>query len=147
MFPLAKKCVCLSITPTFTHYPKLSFFKVAAFPTGHGDLDVLTHNPANAIVCSGDTSGMVCMWSPNSKKPLVEMFAHRGPVHGVAVDQRGTYMATTGLDNKMRLWDLRTYKELYSYSGQRYGFSNLTFSQRNCLAIGSGPTVQVPSDI
>ena len=50
------------------------------------------------------------MWSPNSKKPLVEMLAHKSSVLGVAVDQSGTYMATTGLDNRMRFWDLRNYK-------------------------------------
>lgn len=81
------------------------------------------------------------MWSPNCNKPLVEMFTHRGLVRGIAVDQRGIYMATTGLDNRMRIWDVRTYKELCSYAGQ--DFSHVTFSHRNYLAAAATETVQV----
>lgn len=93
---------------------KKVFFKVASFPTGHGALEVITQNSANAIILSGDSRGTVSMWSPNSKKPLVEMLAHKSSVLGVAVDPSGTYMATTGIDNRMRLWDLRTYRVFFS---------------------------------
>lgn len=42
------------------------------------------------------------MWSPNSKEPLVEMLTHRAVVTGVAVDESGHYMATTGLDKRLK---------------------------------------------
>jgi U3 small nucleolar RNA-associated protein 7 len=85
------------------HYLDVSIGKiVAAFPTGRGSLDVMTQNPANAIVLLGDSRGRVSMWSPNAKEPLVEMLVHQSPVRGVAVDQTGLYMATVGLDRRMR---------------------------------------------
>jgi hypothetical protein len=52
-------------------------------------------------------------------------------------------MATTGLDNRMRIWDLRNYKEMHSYAGQHIQFGPLAFSQRHCLAVASGEMIQV----
>lgn len=77
----------------------------------------MTQNPSNAIVLTGSTKGIskicgkcflpdslgvVSMWSPNSKEPLVEMLTHRGAVKGVAVDNSGVYMATCGLDKRLK---------------------------------------------
>ncbi|RUP47836.1 hypothetical protein BC936DRAFT_145289, partial [Jimgerdemannia flammicorona] len=44
--------------------------------------------------------------------PLVKMLTHRGPVQALAVDLTGHYMATSGLDGQLKVWDVRTYKLL-----------------------------------
>ena len=72
----------------------------------------MTHNPANAIVLTGSAKGVVSMWSPNSKEPLVELFTHRANVRGIAVDHSGHYMATTGLDRKMRYCSIQLLRTL-----------------------------------
>lgn len=46
-------------------------------------------------------SGTVQLWSPNIREPLVKMLAHKSSVRGIAVE--GNYMATTGLDRRLRL--------------------------------------------
>jgi U3 small nucleolar RNA-associated protein 7 len=34
-------------------------------------------------------SGVVTLWSPNVKEPLVKMLCHRGPVKAIAIDHGG----------------------------------------------------------
>lgn len=45
-------------------------------------------------------SGTVQLWSPNVREPLIKMLAHPCSVRGIAVENN--YMATTGLDQKLR---------------------------------------------
>lgn len=51
-------------------------------------------------------------------------------------------MATSGLDGKMRIWDVRTYKELHTYYTPTPA-SCLAISQQGLLAVGHGPHIQV----
>ncbi len=52
------------------------------------------------------------------------------------------YMATSGVDRKLKIWDLRTYKELRCYK-LGAGPGHLSFSQRGLLAAGIGNVVEV----
>ncbi|KAL7078344.1 hypothetical protein ACQ4LE_001944 [Meloidogyne hapla] len=118
--------------------------QIASFPSKCGVLDVLTQNQSNAIIVGGNSRGIITMWSPNSQKPLIEMFAHKGPILGISINQNGNYMATSGLDNKLRIWDLRNnYNELAVYSAPSLNYTNVAFSQRNFLAVNSGKNLQV----
>jgi U3 small nucleolar RNA-associated protein 7 len=51
-------------------------------------------------------------------------------------------MATAGIDRSLKIWDLRTYKALYSYKVSA-GPGSLAFSQRGLLAAGMGNVVEV----
>lgn len=51
-------------------------------------------------------------------------------------------MATSGLDGQMKIWDVRTYKQLQAYYTPTPA-SSLAISQRGLLAVGHGPHVQV----
>ena len=51
-------------------------------------------------------------------------------------------MATTGLDGRMKMWDVRTYKQLQDYSTYTPA-SSLSISQRGLLAVGYGPHIEV----
>ena len=53
-----------------------------------------------------------------------------------------SYMATSGADRKLKLWDLRTFKELGSCSLSA-GAGHLSFSQRLLLACALDRQVQV----
>lgn len=66
---------------------------VADHRTRLGPCDCMRQNPANAIICLGHHNGTVTMWNPNMSTPLVKMLCHRGGVTGIAVDQRGLYVA------------------------------------------------------
>ncbi|ESO02736.1 hypothetical protein HELRODRAFT_81152, partial [Helobdella robusta] len=119
--------------------------KVAGFTTGLGRLDVMCQNPQNATILLGHPGGTVSMWSPNVKEPLVKMLCHGSATKSIAVDKTGNYMATSGLDRQLRIWDLRMYKEVHG-SYLKFGANRLDFSQRGLLAVGLNDIVQVYTD-
>ncbi|CAI5448408.1 unnamed protein product [Caenorhabditis angaria] len=128
---------------SFLTYVDVSVGKeVISFATKSGNLDVLCQNPANAIIHTGHTNGTVQLWSPNSKEPLVKILTHLSAVKGIAIDEQGTYMATTGLDRKCRIWDVRMFRQLHSYS-LPFGVANVAISQKLHVACAVGNYVQV----
>ncbi|XP_078392782.1 WD repeat-containing protein 46, partial [Cetorhinus maximus] len=131
----------------FLQYLDVSVGKeVIATCTKAGRLDVMAQNPYNAVIHLGHSQGTVTLWSPNVKEPLVKMLCHRGGVRAIAVDKTGTYMATSGLDRRLNVYDIRSYRPLHSYFLSS-GAGHLVFSQRNLLGVGCGNTVHVYKDI
>lgn len=55
-------------------------------------------------------------------------------------------MASAGLDGHLKVWDVRTYKELHSYFTPKPAHS-LAFSHKGMLAVGHGPRLTVWKDI
>lgn len=78
-------------------------------------------------------------------QPLVSMLCHRGPVTSLAMDAQGKYMASAGMDGEVKVWDLRTYKQLHYYQFTAPPAS-LDISQRGLLAVGFGSHVTVWKD-
>jgi U3 small nucleolar RNA-associated protein 7 len=74
------------------------------------------------------------------------MLCHRGPVKAISVDREGLYLATSGLDGIMKIWDIRTYKPLHKHI-TRSPAGCLTFSQRGLLAAGHGSYVNIWKDV
>mmetsp|Transcript_191 Transcript_191/g.419 ORF Transcript_191/g.419 Transcript_191/m.419 type:complete len:554 (-) Transcript_191:331-1992(-) len=132
-----------------TGYLKYTDTSTGAFVAEHrtklGECKVMVQNPRNAIACLGHNNGTVTMWSPNVTTPHVKMLCHRAPVLAMAVDNMGQYMVTSGLDGQVKVWDLRTYKELHSYFTVRPS-STVSVSQTGLLALGHGSHVQVWKD-
>lgn len=94
---------------------------------------MMAQNPSNAIIHLGHSSGTVTLWSPNVQEPLVKMLCHQSVIKSLAISRDGNYMATSGLDHLLNIWDLRTYKSLKSIK-LKAGATNLTFSEKGCLA-------------
>ncbi|KAM5146675.1 WD repeat-containing protein 46 [Mantella aurantiaca] len=135
-----------SSATSFLQYLDISVGKeVAAINCKAGRLGVMCQNPQNAIVHLGHYNGTVSLWSPSVKEPLVKMLCHRGAVRALSVDKTGMYMATSGLDRKLTIFDLRTYKPLMS-CGIPLGASNLCHSQKGLLALTTGNIVQLYKD-
>nr|XP_033781384.1 WD repeat-containing protein 46 isoform X2 [Geotrypetes seraphini] len=131
----------------FLQYLDISVGKeIAAICTKAGRLDVMAQNPHNAIIHLGHPNGTVSLWSPNLKEPLVKMLCHKAAVRAVTVDNTGKYMITSGLDRKLKVYDVRMYRLLHSYVIP-FGASHLSFSQKSLLAAGCGDTVQVYKDV
>lgn len=85
------------------------------------------------------------MWTPNmGSTPVVKMLAHpSAPVTALSVSRDGSYIATTGKDSRMKVWDIRnTYKCLYDYFTPMPAHA-LDFSDTGLLAVGMGPMVQI----
>ncbi|XP_054425170.1 WD repeat-containing protein 46 [Pteronotus mesoamericanus] len=116
---------------------------VAAVNARAGRLDVMTQNPYNAVIHLGHSNGTVSLWSPAMKEPLAKILCHRGGVRAVAVDSTGTYMATSGLDHQLKIFDLRgTYQPLSARTLPQ-GVGHLAFSQWGLLAAGMGDVVNI----
>ncbi|XP_025846482.2 WD repeat-containing protein 46 [Vulpes vulpes] len=116
---------------------------VAALNARAGRLDVMTKNPYNAVIHLGHSNGTVSLWSPAMKEPLAKILCHRGGVRAVAVDSTGTYMATSGLDHQLKIFDLRGMFQPLSARTLPLGAGHLAFSQRGLLAAGMSDVVNI----
>ena len=118
---------------------------MADIHTRLGDCDTMRLNPWNALVHLGHRNGVVTLWTPNMHEPVVKMLSHKGPVNAIAIDRSGRYMATSGRDGTLKLWDIRTYRPLHAYHTPRPA-TDLAISDRGMLAAVHGPSVQVFKD-
>ncbi|XP_009078411.1 PREDICTED: WD repeat-containing protein 46, partial [Acanthisitta chloris] len=126
----------------FLQYLDISVGKeVATINTRGGRLAVMAQNPTNAVIHLGHSNGTVSLWTPNVPEPVVRLLAHRGCVRALSVDHSGRLMATSGLDRKVKIWDLRNLEILQEWQ-LPLGASELSFSQRGALAAASGDLVQ-----
>ncbi|XP_053577859.1 WD repeat-containing protein 46 [Bombina bombina] len=130
----------------FLQYLDVSVGKeIAATCVKAGRLAVMCQNPYNAVIHLGHANGTVSLWSPSVKEPLVKMLCHRGGVRALSVDKTGMYMATSGVDRKLSIFDIRTFRPLTSCL-LPLGAGALCYSQRGLLAAGTGDIVQVYKD-
>jgi U3 small nucleolar RNA-associated protein 7 len=103
-------------------------------------------NPWNAVVAVSDGKGIVSMWTPNVNKPVVRIVAHNGPALALAIDQRGLYMASSGADKKVKIFDVRNIDEpLYEYWTHAPA-KVLDISQNGLLAVNEGTCVKIWKD-
>ncbi|XP_036624681.1 WD repeat-containing protein 46 [Trichosurus vulpecula] len=116
---------------------------VASLMARAGRLDVMAQNPHNAVIHLGHSNGTVSLWCPAMKEPLVKILCHRGGVRAVAVDSSGTYMATSGLDHQVKIFDLRGKYQPLTSRALPQGAGHLAFSQRGLLAGGMGDVVNI----
>ncbi len=99
----------------------------------------------NGVMLTGHGNGEVAMWTPNmGSRPVVKMLAHpSAPLTSMAVTRCGTYLATTGKDSRMKVWDIRnTYKCLYDYFTPSPATAS-DFSDTGCLGVALGNQVQI----
>ncbi|CCH43348.1 U3 small nucleolar RNA-associated protein [Wickerhamomyces ciferrii] len=113
--------------------------------TKMGPTTAMKQNPYNAIMHCGNSTGVVSLYSPAANEPLVKLQSCRGPVKDIAVDRSGHYMAVAGADKTLKIWDIRNFKELYSYYTPTPA-SSLDISDGGLLSVSWGPHVTVWKD-
>ncbi|CEP60100.1 Utp7p LALA0_S01e03048g [Lachancea lanzarotensis] len=118
----------------------------AELRTKLGPTTAMAQNPWNAVINLGHSNGTVTMWAPNMPTPLARLLSARGPVTGVAVDRQGRYMATTGADKSMKIWDIRTFRQLHTIENLPTPGSGVTISDTGLLALSRGPHVTLWKD-
>lgn len=122
--------------------------EIAGICTKQGRLDILTINPQSAVVHLGHPNGVVSLWTPNMKEPAAKILCHASCLRDVAVDISGNYMATTGMDRRLKIFDLRTYKELSRFQyNKRQCPGMLDFSQKGILAVSRENVVELYKDM
>ena len=105
----------------------------------------MAQNRQNGVMMTGHGSGEVLMWTPNmGSTPVVKVLAHASAtLTSTSVSRCGTYMATTGKDSRLKIWDIRnTYACLYDYFTPTPVVS-ADFSDTGMLGVAIGNQVQV----
>ncbi|ODO03497.1 U3 small nucleolar RNA-associated protein 7 [Cryptococcus wingfieldii CBS 7118] len=120
-------------------------------PTHLGSPASMAQNPHSAIIHLGHANGTMTLWSPNMTTPHVKLLAHRGPVNGIAVDpseqSAGRYVATSGMDGTVKLWDARNWGKEVRQWKVRNQVTDLAFSGQGMLSVGGKSGVSVFQDL
>merc|ERR1711957_269524 len=131
----------------FIKYQDISIGNIVTeIKTKSGEITCMTQNPHNATIATGHSTGVVNIYTPNFNDPVASILTHPNTVNNLAIDITGNYMVTSGVDSKMRVWDIRTYKQLYEYFNPLIT-SSLTLSQRGLLGVSYGNVAEVWKDI
>lgn len=104
---------------------------------------MMAQNPYNGVLCVGNSKGVVTMWSPTVREPLAKMLCHGTPLCALAVDPKGTYLATSGLDKHVKIWDIRALSGPVCDYILQSPAKELAMSQRGLLALGLGNQVEI----
>lgn len=125
---------------------------VAEHKTRMGAVQAMAQNKHNAIIHLGHQNGQVTLWSPNMSTPHVKLLAHLGPVHSIGIDpssaSMGRYMATSGADGKVKVWDSRNWGQtVREWSVRSSGLHELDYSMKGMLAVGGKGGVTIYRDL
>lgn len=116
---------------------------VASYQSKLGPIRMMTQNPYNGVTCIGSSKGVVTMWSPTVREPLAKMLCHPTPLCALTVDPKGTYLATSGLDKHVKIWDIRSLNGPVSDYVLRTPAHQIAMSQRGLLALGMGNQCEI----
>ncbi|CAI5757418.1 unnamed protein product [Candida verbasci] len=119
---------------------------VSEIKTKLGPTQAMKQNPWNACIHLGHGNGQITIWSPNVSDPLVKLQSCRGPIRDLAIDREGKYMAVSGSDKTLKIWDIRKFKEIDSYYTPTPATS-LDISDNGLLSVGWGPHVTIWKDM
>lgn len=119
---------------------------VADLRTKLGPTQSMRKNPWNAVMHLGHGNGQVTLWAPSMPTPLVKIQACRGPVRALAVSRDGRYMAVSGADKTLKIWDIRKYDVVGSYYTPTQA-NTLDLSDTGLLSVGWGPHVTIWKDV
>ena len=103
----------------------------------------MTQDPYNALLCVGESKGVVSMWSPNTQQPLAKMLCHKQAINAIAIHPYGKYMATSCPDRSVKVWDVRKLSGPIHTTILRSPAQNLSYSQTGLLAVGMGNVIEV----
>lgn len=141
--------LCSASSKGYLSYLDVSYGKeVSGIVTRQGRLDIMAANPQSAVIHLGHPNGTVTLWTPNMKEPAAKMLCHHGVMRDIAIDVTGRFMATSGMDRRLKVFDLRMYRELSRYQYNRKQMPGLLdFSQKGILAVSRDNVVELYKDM
>lgn len=103
----------------------------------------ISSDPTTAVIHLGTRKGIVNLWAPSQKEYLAQINCHKCAVTNIEIEKNGHRMITTGLDNKIKIFDIRElYKPIKSIK-TKSAVSCTALSQQDLLAIASGRDVAI----
>lgn len=141
--------LCSASSKGYLSYLDSSIGKeVSGIMTKQGRLDIMASNPQSAVIHLGHPNGTVTMWTPNMKEPAGKILCHSSVLRDISIDATGRFMATTGLDRRLKVFDLRMYRELSAYRYAKKHCPGLVdFSQTGVLAVSRDNVVEMYKDM
>jgi U3 small nucleolar RNA-associated protein 7 len=118
---------------------------VSQLRTKLGPTASMRQNPWNAVIHAGHSNGQVTLWAPAMSTALAKLQVCHGPVRSLAVNRDGRYMAALGADKTLKIWDIRKFEELDSYSTPTQA-NTVDISDTGLISVGWGPHVTVWKD-
>lgn len=119
---------------------------VSSLFIGNKSPTAMKSNPSNAVIHLGSKRGHVSLWAPSQKACLMTINCHKSAISAIEIDRSGDKMITAGIDNKVKVFDIRsTYKPLKTIPTK----TNIHFtaiSQKGILAMGYSNKVAILKD-
>lgn len=116
---------------------------VSSYNSRLGAIRMMAQNPTNGVLCVGGAKGVVSMWSPSTREPLAKLLCHRTAVSALAVDPLGTYLATSGLDKSIKIWDIRSLSGPTREFKTRLPVTDIAISQKGLMAFAMGNVCEI----
>ena len=110
--------------------------------TESGQLSDVAFNPAGTRLALGSWDSTVTVLSLASDRPLFELVGHSRGINGVAYSPDGRYIATTSVDDTLRVWDAST-GQVLQIDHDQSGVGNPTFSPDSRMVAESNDDNQI----
>mmetsp|Transcript_28389 Transcript_28389/g.13138 ORF Transcript_28389/g.13138 Transcript_28389/m.13138 type:complete len:130 (+) Transcript_28389:111-500(+) len=104
---------------------------------GHsGTVRCLCFHPTDdrLLLSGGVVDQDILVWNTDTGQLAGRLKGCQGGVFGLAAAGDAAYFCSVGKDKAVRLWDLRTSREVLSLVAEQ-------FSDMNCVALNHGPTM------
>ena len=79
------------------------------------------------ILVSGSDDGYVCIWDPRQKRSIDDI-ATEFPITSIALAEAGNELYTGGIDNDIKVWDMRKKAVVYTMGGHTDTITSLQVS-------------------
>lgn len=116
---------------------------VSEYKTIDEKVSIMTQNPSNAVLCVGNSRGVVTMYSPSVREPLARVLCHPTPITALSFNPMGDKMVTAGIDKKVKVWDSRMLDEPLIEYNLRSAASRISLSQKNVMAVTMGNVCEI----
>jgi WD40 repeat protein/serine/threonine protein kinase len=85
-------------------------------------------SPKGELLATGDMDGFVRLWDLATRRELVRLEGHVGPVLTVRFSPDGKTLASGSGDSKVRLWDVAGKRSIATLQGHTFIVTSLSFS-------------------
>lgn len=101
----------------------------------------IKHNPSNGVIHLGSKNGNVTLWAPSQDSFLMKINCHSTSVTNIEIDRSGNKMITSGLDNCIKIFDIRqTFRPVKTIETLE-PICATALSQKDVLAVSHGNKV------
>lgn len=103
-------------------------------------------NPSNGVIHIGSKNGNVALWAPSQQSYLMKVQCHNSAITNIEIDRSGNRMITTGLDGKLKIFDIRQTFTPIKAVNTKNNVQYTAISQKNLLALGFSNKLAILKD-